>query len=558
MVTIRQSRAEAATRAVRDVRRRMQELKHSSVPKQLTASTLQSLGFEGGYTAQEFDDLLTSFREMAFSASHASNFAVAYLASECLSKWAAKGLVGTSDEQRKSAALNKFWECEAQCFEANQRLVDWESRASLANQVEHIRRARGIIAGILGGSFPWEEYPRACGFGPGASTCLKRVNSSQQNKWQNSRHITARCLPYLMAFQKWAALPDASWEVEIVEGNHVTTVPKSWKTDRVIAIEPCWNSFFQKGVGKLIRRRLQRIGLLQKDAKEYHMHLAKTGSTDGYLATLDLSSASDTVSYGLVEALLPPAWLSVLADVRSDTMGEGEASYRYQKWSSMGNGYTFELETLIFYSLCAAVCSKDERGRVSVFGDDMIVPSHRVPAIVELLTSVGLTLNTKKSFWGSHPFRESCGGHYFRGEDVTPFYLRQPVATVGDMVVLLNHLRTWGRRHGVPEFGSIWSRYARTIPQRLRGPEGVSGTLWCEWDFARPDYDPDLQAFLVLTVTRQHLWNDVWTWSGSYLFKLWEGMGDEYDALETSYLSRATSKEVVGTVVVDRGHWGTC
>ena len=82
MVTIRHTRAEAATRAVRDVQKRMQELKHSSVPKQLTASVLLSLGFDryNSYTAEEFDDLLTSFRLMAFSASNASNFAVAYLA----------------------------------------------------------------------------------------------------------------------------------------------------------------------------------------------------------------------------------------------------------------------------------------------------------------------------------------------------------------------------------------------------------------------------------------------------------------------------------------------
>ena len=157
-------------------------------------------------------------------------------------------------------------------------------------------------------------------------------------------------------------------------GNNVTTVPKTWKTERVIAIEPCWNSFFQKGVGKLIRRRLRKVGILLRDSQERHGYLARMGSVHKVFATLDLKSASDTICIGLVEALLPEDWLRVLTDLRSPYMGEGEARYRYQRWSSMGNGYTFELETLIFYALTVAIVGAESGRGVSVYGDDIIAP----------------------------------------------------------------------------------------------------------------------------------------------------------------------------------------
>ena len=66
------------------------------------------------------------------------------------------------------------------------------------------------------------------------------------------------------------------------------TVPKSYKTNRVIAIEPSWSMFFQKGVGRMIRKRLERFGQLHPDAQERAKNFARVGSDTGLLATLDL------------------------------------------------------------------------------------------------------------------------------------------------------------------------------------------------------------------------------------------------------------------------------
>ena len=130
-------------------------------------------------------------------------FALYYQLAECFSKWDGPGLVSTTDEDRLSAAQTAFWEAEEACRISNLRLAG--KLEDVVLPIRTLERAAKLIRAVLG-RFPIEELPRACGFGPGASTSLKRANSSQQNKWQNARHITAPALPYYMAFYHWAGL----------------------------------------------------------------------------------------------------------------------------------------------------------------------------------------------------------------------------------------------------------------------------------------------------------------------------------------------------------------
>jgi hypothetical protein len=92
----------------------------------------------------------------------------------------------------------------------------------------------------------------------------------------------------------------------------------------------------------------------------------------------------------------------------------------------MGNGYTFELETLIFLSLALAYAHihGEEVDRITVYGDDIIVPSTMASGFCGLLQELGFTPNSKKSYW-TGPFRESCGKHYFSGYEITPFYVKK-------------------------------------------------------------------------------------------------------------------------------------
>lgn len=344
-----------------------------------------------------------------------SDFRMQYFAAEAFSKtpWDIPGV------NREAAAYEIFFKAEEACKRANARLIEFESRPSL--DVLRFRRARSMVAAVLG-KFSWDDCLPHFSFGPGASTSLRRREARHENKWENGAHITGNCLPLFLAFSQFVP----GWEhdgrrVSVVEGNRVTTVPKNAKTDRVIAIEPDWNMFFQRGIGGAIRYRLRkRLGLLKPDSQLTHQKLARLGSQDGRLATIDLRCASDSLSLALCEALLPADWFAAMLQCRSNQgIARGETVV-YEKISSMGNGFTFELETLIFWALSRAVV---ETGLVSVYGDDIIVPTELAEEVIFLLGQAGFETNPKKTFI-SGPFRESCGGHYFAGHDVTPPYFR--------------------------------------------------------------------------------------------------------------------------------------
>lgn len=513
------------------------------LPCTRTCDRIVSLVTRGLSAPASFDEpSFDALRKAAFECKDAASFASYYLSNQVVSKWGD----GASAELRASA-LEKFHEAEAVCRESTPRILRLEGGPLGV----FIRRAQLAVRRVLG-DFPWESFPRECRFGPGASVGLRKANASHQNKWARSAHVTKKAIPYLTAFTRWSGFDelDPGRTFQVCAGNKVTTVPKNWKTDRTIAIEPDWNMFFQLGVGGLIRRRLQRFGLLKPDAQQLHRDLAALASRLGHLATLDLSMASDTVSLALCELLLPPDWWKVISDLRSEVgeLPDGSAIL-YEKVSSMGNGFTFELETLIFYALARSVQEADGVRNVSVYGDDIIVPTESAADVITLLQECGFRVNTEKSF-SSGPFRESCGGHYFDGVDVAPFYLRGKPRTIGDLIVLGNHLqsRPWLSQN--PDIRRAFGLIRSVIPRGLYGPRGLPGVLWAPWDRSSPKWSARYQRYSQQSVVRVHRYVDLTDFTGAYLHKLWSNGPDPQ-----SRLARATSRERLQVVTVDRDHW---
>jgi hypothetical protein len=297
------------------------------------------------------------------------------------------------------------------------------------------------------------------------------------------------------------AHPTWSFTGQVVQGSKLVTVPKNAKTDRTICIEPDLNMYFQKGIGRVFRHRLNRWGLLKPDAQQYNAELAREGSANGRLATVDLSSASDSIHLRLLDLLLPADWCGLLEQTRSPqvVLPSGKL-HLLTKVSSMGNGYTFELETLIFYaisrSLIDLLASRDMDHRCTVFGDDIIIAVELVPVLEEVLRCLGFTLNSKKTF-SSGPFRESCGKHYFNGTDVTPFYIREPVDTVLRKYWAANTVRRYSRMAwGLDSrWQPVYDGIVQTISPKFQGykiPEGRGdGGLVVDWDEARPSRASD-------------------------------------------------------------------
>lgn len=227
----------------------------------------------------------------------------------------------------------------------------------------------------------------------------------------------------------------------------VITVPKTLKTPRIIAIEPTCMQYTQQALLEVFLDELRKDDLFSQiirfDDQVPNQNLARKGSIDGSLATLDLSEASDRVSNQHVRALLHhfPHFAGAVDACRSrkaDVPGHGVI--RLSKFASMGSALCFPMEALVFTTIIfMAIAQQLNRplsrklvyeflGQVCVYGDDIIVPVDFVPAVVGQLEAFGFRVNTGKSFW-TGKFRESCGRDYYDGCDVSIARVREQLPT---------------------------------------------------------------------------------------------------------------------------------
>lgn len=417
---------------------------------------------------------------------------------------------------KAQVAMEKFLSSEEECRAVNEHFA---RRSTLTFRTRSIlEQARSEVKRILRG-FSWDSTLPFLSHGPGATFGTKRERGHPWYKFGEVKPtVTGEALALTRAFNEARPLIAELWGTNGVDplvcvGSKIATVPKDSRSDRVIAIEPLWNMFFQKGIGGLMRSRLKQTGCDLNDQR-INQELALKASMSESLATLDLSSASDTISRSLVDFLLPEDWLVALKACRStrSLLPDGRVIF-LQKFSSMGNGYTFELESLIFLSVCR-VCSKLSGGSgrdISVYGDDIIAPSQSVDLIRSTFEEIGFKLNSEKSF-SSGPFRESCGKHYFRGHDVTPFYLKKKVVGVEEQFWLLNSVRrlshrlTGGRACDRRLYGA-YHQILATIDRRYHAysvPDGYGdGGILRDFDEVCPT--PRRNMFWVEGWTTRHL-----------------------------------------------------
>jgi hypothetical protein len=276
----------------------------------------------------------------------------------------------------------------------------------------------------------------------------------------------------------------AEQELEVFESSVMFTVPKSSEIDRVACKEPEINMLLQRSVGQFIRRRLKLKAGIDLNDQGINQSLARDALDLG-LATLDLSSASDSISRQLVIELLPFEWWSLLDRVRvKSTLVDGQI-HELEMFSSMGNGFTFELESLIFYALTRAVAYKSKvKGRISIYGDDIICSSRLGARLARVFHWFGFKVNAKKSNW-TGLFRESCGKHYYDRREVTPFYVREPIRRISDVIRLLNRLLVWSADDWKaildPEIALFHRKWAESVvPKDLWGgqdPERISALV---------------------------------------------------------------------------------
>lgn len=296
-------------------------------------------------------------------------------------------------------------------------------------------------------------------YGPGASNGVTGTHTAQ--KISQKMTVTNKCVPFIKMLRSQnayfssfdAANGDEGYS--IVEGSRLATVQKNEDTDRTIAIEPSGNMAMQLAAGCYLEGALRCAGLDISCQQDYNNLLALSGSMTNGLATIDLRAASDMISLDLVRSIMPEDWYILLTCIRSEfiSVKGHDAPILLNMISTMGNGYTFPLMTLIIVSLIYGYRCSIDRGRnlsidwssTSVFGDDIIIPSDEVEGFCAVLGDAGLVVNFDKSY-SDGPFRESCGGDYYRGYDVTPFYVKS-LATDSDVYVAINQLLGWSAKH---------------------------------------------------------------------------------------------------------------
>jgi len=361
----------------------------------------------------------------------------------------------------RAVAAQKFWDAESECRRTNVRIRGTyrveRGEAVFPLRVKQLHAAREKIRSILG-RFDSTEWFSMMRFGPGATLSTKGDWTSNYRKLQSSPDCTATFYPlarYILSSSRLWTLSCSREEPSIVAGNKVDFVPKNAKTDRPIAVEPILNGYAQLGLGGMIRRRLRSVGIdlndqLLNQAAAYLGSLRYEDTTNW--KTLDLASASDTIALELVRELLPSDWLHAMELCRSSSFTLDGELHTYEKFSSMGNGYTFELESLIFCSLIWAVGIADSDR--CVYGDDLAVdaPLEKVEDLIDLLSFCGFSLNREKTFL-TGPFRESCGKDFFKGALCTPLYAREGLG--GKSYFLHNQLLRWDQGFGPGLFSSV-------------------------------------------------------------------------------------------------------
>lgn len=259
-------------------------------------------------------------------------------------------------------------------------------------------------------------------------------------------------------------------------------VPKDIGKSRSICMEPVLYQWLQQGV-RLWVEDAMRVSLgsyIPLKDQSVNRGRARVGSVDGSVDTIDLSSASDSVHWDLVRSIMPRDLLELLSLTRTtSTLTPDGTVVGLQKFAPMGSALCFPIQCLIYAAVVIhgslswhfgqsageflnldrstmdryfhETYGRGKLARFSIFGDDIICDSKITSRVVETLVDLGFSVNSEKSFTGSSAFRESCGGYYLNGFDVTPIRAKLgpldstiPIKTLAAVISLANRSYDYG------------------------------------------------------------------------------------------------------------------
>lgn len=270
------------------------------------------------------------------------------------------------------------------------------------------------------------------------------------------------------------------------QGGRATTVDKDNEKRRLIDVQPMFNVILQFSVGQELRTCLRKNKFINLETgQELHARLTLMF----HFCTIDSHSASDSISLYALTRVLPRVVYKHIALLRTPfTLIEGDYHYTY-KVSAMGNGYTFELLSLL--TACIGAISSSE---FTAYGDDLIISDCDYSRCKKNMESFGFMINEDKSFYGSHNIRESCGAYSVRDYGLVPCYSIVWVANHIDFITLCNKIYLIQDQLKIigPKTGSLkkmllnlWEDIVSLCPASLKGPvPHFRGFNWSMTNFA--------------------------------------------------------------------------
>lgn len=341
------------------------------------------------------------------------------------------------DPKREAQSVASFVQCERDLEDAYYFRERLHRLGSVA-----CRHLGDSLAAIDEAVYRGELIPR---HGPGATADRLRGNAKFDNACWSVR--LQGLLPFGDYIYPGRAESCNPPDLKIYEPGleppvRVVTVPKTASKARVIAIEPTYRQYAQQA---LLREFMKHFGdgdFLALRRQDLNQQMALTGSVDRSLATIDLSEASDRVHVDVVRAVFGrfPHLLEALLASRGETasLPSGEV-IPLLKFASMGSATCFPVQSVVFLVIAIdaieqaangtswrSISKQELRNTLRVFGDDIIVPTRFADAVLRALVELGARPNSTKTFIRGH-FRESCGGEFFAGYDVSYAKLRRRV-----------------------------------------------------------------------------------------------------------------------------------
>jgi len=432
---------------------------------------------------------------------------------------------GVPSEQDKTVAYAKFLSTEDRCALVNEYYASSSVARGASGLLLSISKIVSSVLGPVEDFFKWVELQAitsstfvpdlftetfgkdgqetwnslSAAYGPGISFGRDGDKLSSISEKLLLGSVTSDCR-YLVSWVRsvFEGIPQSA-ATHVVRGSCLTFVVKRVGEARTICYEPSMNMLIQKLIGLYLKYRLKACLGIDLLNQERNRSLARLGSLCDSYATIDMSSASDLNASIPVLQVLSPGWFRLLDDCRSKEYFDPiKKSWQpFQKFSTMGNGFTFELETL-FFAAIAKVAIDSVRNdaiawrEVAVYGDDLLFPKEYAHVVKQALLIFGHIPNSEKSFTEG-PFRESCGGDYFEGTNVTPFKIKDlDLNDPTSVVNVYNGLFISAREN--PDLRSICSRFGRALSfierwLRSRYPRLGDGEIECRFSKTLVEYE---------------------------------------------------------------------